>query len=281
MASRRLFDGAQIELGLLPIVGVGGGSYTLSADGGIYSYSGNNATLTYTPTGSYSLAADGTAYSYSGNHATLLYNRRLVADGAVYSYSGNDASLIYTPAGAFTLSADGGTYSYTGNNANLLLNRRLIADGATYTYSGNNADLTYVPFSGAYTIIADGGVYSYSGNNANFLYTGQQPDAVGGGNPRSYKREYQPTTYELIERRKIEREFEEAQLKLKTTENKIKTLEVKRARDLADEAMQVELLGLLTQQNELMQLIKELQQQKLRIINDDDEVMLLLMRLIN
>jgi hypothetical protein len=95
------------------------------------------------------------------------------------------------------------------------------------------------------------------------------------------RREYQPTTYELIERRKIEREFEKAQLKLKTTENKIQTLEVKRARDLADEAMQIELLGLLTQQNELMQLIDKLQQQKLRIINDDDEVMLLLMRLIN
>jgi len=39
MASRRLFDGAQIELGLLPIVGVSGisgaGSVTLSALTGI------------------------------------------------------------------------------------------------------------------------------------------------------------------------------------------------------------------------------------------------------
>jgi hypothetical protein len=120
MASRRLFDGAQIELGLLPIVGVGGGSYTLSAAGGIYSYSGNNATLTYTQTGSYSLAADGTAYSYSGNNATLLYNRRLVADGAVYSYSGNNASLVYTPAGAYILTAAGGVYNYSGNNATLV-----------------------------------------------------------------------------------------------------------------------------------------------------------------
>jgi len=72
-------------------------SYTLSADGGVYSYSGNNATLTYTTAGSYTISAD----------------------GGVYSYSGNNANLTYTTAGAFVLTAEGGVYSYAGNNANL------------------------------------------------------------------------------------------------------------------------------------------------------------------
>jgi hypothetical protein len=302
MASRRLFDGAQIEIGSLPIVGAGAGAYTITADGGVYAYSGNNATLTYTPLGGFTLSADGGVfsyagndanllfkkllsadggtYSYSGNNATLRFSRVIAAGGGAYSYSGNNATLTYTQAGAFVLSADGGTYSYTGNNANLIFSRLLAADGGIYSYSGNNADLTYVPFSGAYTIIADGGVYSYSGNNANFLYTGQQPDAVGGGNPKGYKREYQPTYYELKKQRDIERKFQEAELSLKVVESKIEAVDIKRNRDLADEALQIELIALLSEQNELGQLIERLQQQRLMALRDDDEVLALLMHLI-
>lgn len=117
MATRRLFDGAQIELGILPIEGAAAGSYTLVADGGVYSYSGNDANLVYGTAGSFTLSADGATYSYSGNNADLRFNR--------------------------VLAADGGVYSYTGNNANLRVNRSLIAEGGSYTYSGNNADLLY------------------------------------------------------------------------------------------------------------------------------------------
>jgi len=120
MASRRLFDGAQIELGILPIEGAAAGAFTLVADGGTYTYTGNNATLTYTTAGAFNLPADGGTYSYTGNNANLLFNRRLAADGGVYSYTGNNANLTYTTAGAFVLQADGGVYTYSGNNANLL-----------------------------------------------------------------------------------------------------------------------------------------------------------------
>jgi hypothetical protein len=104
-------------LTLLQSQGTSPGAYTLVADGGIYSYSGNDASLVYTPVGAYTLSADGTTYTYSGNDATLLYARRLIADGA--------------------------TYSYSGNNANLLYNRVLLAGGASYIYSGNDATLVY------------------------------------------------------------------------------------------------------------------------------------------
>jgi hypothetical protein len=147
MATRRLFDGAQEELAILPIVGVAGGAYTL--------------------------IADGSSYSYSGNNANLLYNRILTADGGIYSYNGNNANLSYTPTGAYTLIADGGTYSYNGNNANTLYSRVLVADGGTYSYNGNNANLVYAP-SGAYTLTAESGLYTYSGNNANLIYSGEQ-----------------------------------------------------------------------------------------------------------
>ena len=116
MATRRLFDGAQIELGILPIEGAAAGAFTLVADGGTYTYTGNNANLIYTTAGAFNLAADGGTYSYSGNNANLLFNRRLAADGGVYSYSGNNANLRVNKV----LSADGGTYSYVGNNADLI-----------------------------------------------------------------------------------------------------------------------------------------------------------------
>ena len=90
------------------------------------------------------------------------------------------------------------------------------------------------------------------------------------------RQEYQPTHYELRHRKDIERKFEEAKLDLKATQIKIDNLEFKRLHDLADQALQIELLQLLAQQHQLMQLINQLQQQKLRALNDDEEILMLL-----
>jgi hypothetical protein len=93
------------------------------------------------------------------------------------------------------------------------------------------------------------------------------------------RREYQPYFYELQNRREIEKKFKEAELDLRATTIKIEALELKRTRDLADEAMQAELLMLLAEQNRLMQLIETLRQQKLRVLRDDEEFLTLLMYL--
>lgn len=93
--------------------------------------------------GAFTLAADGGTYSYSGNNANLLFNRKVQADGGTYSYSGNNATLTYTTAAAFTLSADGGTFSYSGNAADFKVNRVLAAAGGTYSFTGNNATIRY------------------------------------------------------------------------------------------------------------------------------------------
>lgn len=126
----------------------------------------------------YTISADGGAFSYSGNNANLLYSRVLTSNSGNYNYSGNNANLVYTPAGAYTLTADSGGFAYSGDNANLLYNRKIVADVGTYTYSGNNATLTYVPFSGAYTLVAESGTFTYFGNNAELIYSGAQ--TLGG-----------------------------------------------------------------------------------------------------
>lgn len=101
------------------------------------------------------------------------------------------------------------------------------------------------------------------------------PNKPNGG----ARREYQPTAYELKNRRDIELKIQKAEVSLAALEKKIEKVEVKRFKDLANEAMQIELLGLLTQQNELMQLIDRLQQQRLRMFEDDNDFITLLMHL--
>ncbi len=139
-----------------------GGTYTLSADGATFSYSGAAASTLFNrqlpsdgATYSYSggaastlynrrLSADGTVYSYSGGAAAALYNRKLSADGGTYSYSGAAATLTYTATGVvYTLNADGAVFGYTGAAASLLANRALTADGGSFTYSGGSAEFDF------------------------------------------------------------------------------------------------------------------------------------------
>lgn len=119
-------------------------------------------------------------------------------------------------------------------------------------------------------------VFSASVFNPTVYNTGGTPPAVIISPNGNRRQEYQPTYYELQNQRAIERQFEEAELDLKANEIKIEELEFKRLRDLADQAMQLELLQLMAQQQELMLLIEELQQQKLRVMRDDDEFVLLM-----
>jgi len=153
-----------------PFVGAAGGvvaaNYTLVCAAGAYSYTGNDATLTWVeqPT-DYTLTCDAGAYAYSGNDATLTYvpgavavNYTLTCDAGAYSYLGNDATLTYVSnAGAtdYTLVCDAGSYAYTGNDATLTVKKNyvLACDAGAYSYTGNSATLTYVSVSsGSYNI---------------------------------------------------------------------------------------------------------------------------------
>ena len=121
-----------------------GATYTLTAQGGSYTYAGASADLTYTTSGTvYTMTALGGSFSYSGGSAALLRNRKLTAQGATYNYSGGSASLLR----GFKVVAQGGTFSYAGGSADLTytggpVSYRLTALGATYVYFGGVATLT-------------------------------------------------------------------------------------------------------------------------------------------
>lgn len=119
-------------------------TYTLTAQGGTFSYSGASADLTYTTAGAtYTLTAQGGSFSYSGATAGLLFDRKMTAQGASYAYSGGQAALLR----GFVMQSTGGVYSYSGGSADLTYVAgpavyRLTALGATYAYLGGSASLT-------------------------------------------------------------------------------------------------------------------------------------------
>lgn len=132
-----------------------GATYTLTAQGGTFSYSGASADLTYTTAGAtYTLTAQGGSLSYSGATAGLLFERKMTAQGASYAYSGGQAALLR----GFVMQPTGGVYSY----------------------SGGNADLTYVAGPAAYRLTALGSTYAYLGGSASLTATGVVPAANPG-----------------------------------------------------------------------------------------------------
>lgn len=107
------------------------------------------------------------------------------------------------------------------------------------------------------------------------------PLAPNGNRPRDW--EYTPTHYELENhRRKLEQYKDsqrEAEVELVAVQYKIEDLELKRLRDLADETMQMQLLGLLKEQQIIQQILVELQIKKERWRREEDDILILLLSL--
>ena len=89
--------------------------YTLTADGGSFTYSGGSADLL----ADRALTANGRSFSYSGASASLLADRALQADGGLFTYAGGSADLIYTEASSYVMNAEGGVFSFAGGEAGL------------------------------------------------------------------------------------------------------------------------------------------------------------------
>ena len=92
---------------------------------------------------------------------------------------------------------------------------------------------------------------------------------------------YQSSSHELqrIRREKLAftRKIEEVKGEQRAVDYKLEDLELRRLRDLADENMQLELLLLLQRQGELQNLLVEYEQQRLRRIMEEDEIIVLSM----
>lgn len=115
----------------------------------------------------YTLTAQKGSYSVTGQSATVLRHKSLTAQTGSYSYTGNTANITYTPnASIFTLTAQTGMYTVAGQAATLYRNRRLSAQVGTYAITGVSADITHVPLANVYNLIAEGGSYTLSGISA-------------------------------------------------------------------------------------------------------------------
>lgn len=101
---------------------------------------------------------------------------------------------------------------------------------------------------------------------------------IGGGGIPDYK--YHPYHLELQKIQELEEKTKKAKINLKKTEVKIENLEAERLMDLANQAKQKELIILLKKQKELEQFIQKLEQQKLKLIKDDEDFLSVLMYIV-
>ena len=142
MATRRLFDGAQIELELLPIVGSGSTSYNLSSSKGPYNLIGKDADFRVGRT----ILSEKGVYTLSGKVADFKVGRSIGLSKGVFSLTGKDANLLYSAATNYNLVSSKGVYTLTGKNANLIyttpiVNYNLVANKTTYNLIGNYVSL--------------------------------------------------------------------------------------------------------------------------------------------
>lgn len=140
----------------------GGPDYTLDADQGSYTLTGQSAALL----AARRLTADAGSYSVSGQSAGLLAGRKLEAATGSYSLSGQSANLIVSRL----LTAAQGNYTLSGQAANLLVGRLLSAAQGTYILSGQDVTLTYSGEDGPdYTLTAETGSYALSGQAVSLI----------------------------------------------------------------------------------------------------------------
>lgn len=170
------------ESGSYTLTGQNAGLYVtrvITADSGSYTLTGQSASLvasrvltadsgSYTLTGDnaglykqFVLAADSGSCALTGQDANLVVSRVLVADSGTYALSGQDAGLVVSRV----LPAESGSYSLSGQDANLLANRVLVAESGSYALTGNDA-----VFSKAYTLTAESGSYTLTGHDAGIYH---------------------------------------------------------------------------------------------------------------
>lgn len=190
----------------LELVGLGGGGgpYTITADAGSFTFTGQAATLKVgrkiaANTGSltfagqaanfskgFALTAAAGSFAFTGQASGLIVARKIAADAASFTPSGSAAMLLLgrtmtSVAGTFSLSggaagllvgrkveASGGSFTLAGGSAAILLGRKFAADSGSFTLAGDDATLTKFSPGGA-TITAETGVFALAGSDAAFL----------------------------------------------------------------------------------------------------------------
>jgi hypothetical protein len=119
---------------LLALAATGGATYTLAADSGSYSLTGQNTTLLYNRV----VVADSGSYALSGQAVEVLFNRVLAANSSSYLLSGQDVALTYNSGATYTLTAESAVYNLTGQPVNLVYTP--LSSGRSKLYNPNLID---------------------------------------------------------------------------------------------------------------------------------------------
>ena len=179
------------------LLDAGGGDFTLTADQGDYSMTGQTDYLLkralrivsaqgdYNITGqvanlNITLPVEQGSYTLTGQTANLDHGFIIVGDQGSYTINGQIANLnitlpvnqgSYALAGqvanltfGFTITVDQGSYSISGQVANLLNQLVITAEQGSYTLSGQVANLDH-----GFIIVSEQGSYSITGQAADFL----------------------------------------------------------------------------------------------------------------
>jgi len=158
----------------------GPASYTLTANAGAYTLSGQTADLTRSKL----LTANAGAYTLSGQTADLTWAASsaytLTANPGAYTLSGQTADLTWASPGAYVLTANAGAYTVSGQTASLLKGNLLTANAGAYTFAGQTADLTKSA-AAAYTLTANPGAYTLAGQGAVLTNSGEVIPVVTQG----------------------------------------------------------------------------------------------------
>ncbi len=140
--------------GFMLLLNAAAGAYTLTADGGSVSATGQAAGLL----AGRRVSADAGAYAKTGQAAGLLVGRRVAADAGGYGASGQAAGVLATRR----VAGDDGTYTLSGQAAGVLRGYSVQADFGVYAVTGTDASLNHTVPGGS-TLTADGGSYAIGG----------------------------------------------------------------------------------------------------------------------
>lgn len=132
--------------------------------------------LSFTSGGAYTLNLETGVYTFTGNSATLTKDSKLTLDSGTYALSGSNASLLK----GLILEASSGSYSLSGSGASLFYTHLLNASSGSYSVTGSDATLTYTPTAGAYTLNLESGAYVLLGQDVTFVYSGSEVTLKAG-----------------------------------------------------------------------------------------------------
>lgn len=153
---------ADHAIATIPQASTPGGNYTITADAGSYTLTGQVAIIRKTRI---VVAAVG-AYAITGQAASLLHSKRIVANVGAYALTGVAATILKS---RIVVSATG-AYSIAGQNAGITRSRLVTANPGVYSVTGQNATITYTGTAANYTITAEAGAYALVGSAAGILY---------------------------------------------------------------------------------------------------------------